>query len=81
MNQTVGEHFQGIVSEHGDRIAVISRHQNTKLTYEKLDRDSNALACGLANIGVKKGDRVAVMLGNNVEYATVMVLIRCHVMN
>lgn len=50
---------------------VISRHQNKILTYEQLDRDSNALARGLLNRGVKKGDRCAVMLGNNVEFATV----------
>jgi acyl-CoA synthetase (AMP-forming)/AMP-acid ligase II len=40
------------------------------LTYDQLDRDSNALARGLANAGVKKGDRCAVMLGNNIEFAT-----------
>jgi TBC1 domain family member 8/9 len=28
------------------------------------------MARGLANLGVKKGDRCAVMLGNNIEYAT-----------
>ena len=50
---------------------VISRHQQTRLTYEALDCKSNALARGLGNIGVKKGDRVAVSLGNNVEYAIV----------
>lgn len=50
---------------------VISRHQQKRLTYEALDRDSNALARGLANRGVKKGDRVAVSLGNNIEFATV----------
>jgi acyl-coenzyme A synthetase/AMP-(fatty) acid ligase len=50
---------------------VISRHQNRILTYGQLDRDSNALARGLSKKGVKKGDRCAVMLGNNVEFATV----------
>jgi acyl-CoA synthetase (AMP-forming)/AMP-acid ligase II len=50
---------------------VISRHQQKILTYDQLDRDSNALARGLAKKGVKKGDRCAVMLGNNVEFATV----------
>ena len=34
-------------------------------------RDSNKLAKGLQNLGVKKGDRVAVSLGNNIEFATV----------
>ena len=50
---------------------VISRHQQERLTYDALNLKSNALARGLSNIGVKKGDRVAVSLGNNIEYATV----------
>lgn len=50
---------------------VVSRHQQLRLTYDSLDRKSNALARGLINIGVRKGDRVAVSLGNNIEYAIV----------
>ncbi|KAL2010263.1 hypothetical protein VTN00DRAFT_6070 [Thermoascus crustaceus] len=69
--QTVGEHFANIVGKYGDRNAVISRHQNGRLTYKLLDIKSNILARGLESIGVKKGDRVAVMLGNGLEYATV----------
>lgn len=53
--------------------SVISRHQNTILTYEELDQRSNALARGLAKRGVRKGDACAVMLGNNVEFATVCI--------
>jgi non-ribosomal peptide synthetase component E (peptide arylation enzyme) len=53
------------------RKRVISHHQRTILTYDALDRDSNRLARGLQRLGVKKGDRVAVSLGNNVEFATV----------
>jgi non-ribosomal peptide synthetase component E (peptide arylation enzyme) len=51
--------------------SVISHHQRRILTYEALDRDSNALARGLQKRGVNKGDRVAVSLGNNIEFATV----------
>lgn len=50
---------------------MISHHQQTTLTYDALDRESNRLARGLQNLGVSKGDRVAVSLGNNVEFATV----------
>jgi acyl-CoA synthetase (AMP-forming)/AMP-acid ligase II len=46
------------------------------MTYDQLDRDSNALAIGLQNQGVKKGDRIAVSLGNNVEFATVGIIYR-----
>lgn len=74
-----------IVSSHGDRPAVISRTptthsipgltsnvpaaQETILTYEELDILSNRLASGLRSLGVKKGDRVAVSLGNCTEFA------------
>ena len=50
---------------------VISRHQQKRLTYDGLDSESNTLACGLLNAGVKRGNRVAVSLGNNIEFATV----------
>ncbi|KAI9861111.1 MAG: hypothetical protein M1813_005540 [Trichoglossum hirsutum] len=69
LNLTVGEHFESVVSRYGDRTAVVSRHQNERLSYEALDRKSNSLARGLVKLGVKKGDRVAVSLGNNIEYA------------
>jgi TBC1 domain family member 8/9 len=53
---------------------VISRHQNRVLSYRRLDEDSDALARGLMKLGVSKGDRCAVSLGNNIEYATVSFL-------
>src|SRR4051812_14980586 len=49
--------------------SVISTHQNIRLTYDELDEQSTALARGLLNAGVRKGQRIAVSLGNNVEYA------------
>lgn len=50
---------------------VVSRHQQLRLTYHALDGKSSALARGLLGRGVKRGDRVAVSLGNNIEYAIV----------
>ncbi|KAK6409933.1 hypothetical protein LTR95_018258 [Oleoguttula sp. CCFEE 5521] len=66
---TIPKHFSGIVSKFGDRNAVISRHQQKILTYDDLDSRSNALARGFQSLGVRKGDRVAVSLGNNLEFA------------
>ncbi|KAL3418968.1 AMP-binding enzyme [Phlyctema vagabunda] len=66
---TIPEHFQRIVSRHGDRTAVISRGQGKRLSYRELDQQSNSLAHGLQQLGVRKGERVAVSLGNNLEYA------------
>ena len=49
----------------------MSSHQNIRLSYHELDQKSDALAKGMISKGVKKGDRVAVSLGNSVEYAIV----------
>lgn len=56
-------------------LSVISKHQNDRVTYASLDARSNALARGLESIGVKKGERVGVMLGNSMEYAVVRVIL------
>ncbi|CAG8422501.1 unnamed protein product [Penicillium salamii] len=71
IESTVGAHFSKVVAEQGDRTAVISRHQNDRATYASLDSRSNALARGLESVGVRKGARVGVMLGNSMEYAVV----------
>lgn len=47
---------------------VVSNHQNRTLTYAEADKRSDHLARGLATVGVRKGDRVAIMMGNMVEY-------------
>ncbi|OIW31126.1 acetyl-CoA synthetase-like protein, partial [Coniochaeta ligniaria NRRL 30616] len=82
---TIPEHFASIVSQFGDHNAVIARSPTagpetlsshavpeaieTTLTYEALDLTSNVLAHSLRSLGVKKGDRVAVSLGNCPEFA------------
>ncbi|KAK5941597.1 hypothetical protein PMZ80_005545 [Knufia obscura] len=70
LEETIGENFARIVSQNGDRPAVISREQARRSTYYELDKESNILARGLQSLGVKKGDRVCVSLGNNIEFAT-----------
>ncbi|KHO01374.1 AMP-dependent synthetase/ligase [Metarhizium album ARSEF 1941] len=71
---TIPQHFEQVVSRHGDRAAVIARSPapsgfETTLTYYMLDLLSNRLASSLASLGVKKGDRVAVSQGNTPEFA------------
>ncbi|KAI1392009.1 acetyl-CoA synthetase-like protein [Hypoxylon trugodes] len=79
---TIPEHFSLIVSQYGDQPAVLFRSptpmdttssitikpETTTLTYEALDAQSNSLAHSLRSLGVKKGDRVAVSLGNVDEH-------------
>ncbi|CAL3971045.1 unnamed protein product [Diplocarpon coronariae] len=71
LTHTIPQHFSSIVSLHGDRTALISRAQDAQLTYRDLDERSTALAHGLREKGVRKGERVAVSLGNGWECGVV----------
>ena len=71
LDQTIPEQFAEIVSKFGDRDAVVSRAQGARLTYRELDQRSSSIAKTLQELGVIKGDRVAVSLGNNLEFGAV----------
>ncbi len=49
-----------------DRTALIAGE--AQRTFAELDRESDAIACALQAAGVARGDRVAVMLENSIEY-------------
>jgi long-chain acyl-CoA synthetase len=53
------------VQRYGQKTAVVS--SNTRLTYAELDADSNKVANALKKLGVVKGDRVVMLLSNNLE--------------
>lgn len=51
-----------------DREAVVSVHQNVRLTYRDLQQQANAFACSLLKLGLKKGDRLGIWSPNCVEW-------------
>ncbi|MCM3568462.1 class I adenylate-forming enzyme family protein [Neobacillus mesonae] len=57
--------FRYAVERHPDRMAVVDRNQT--YTYRELEREVNAAAFSLHRLGVKKRDRVAVLLKNRIE--------------
>lgn len=66
---TVGRHAAGAAA---DRVALVhepAEGGSASLTYAELDRRARAFAAGLAALGVGRGDRVAVQLGQTVETA------------
>jgi acetyl-CoA synthetase len=66
---TVGRHAAGAAA---DRVALVHEAAvggTASLTYAELDRRARAFAAGLAAIGVGRGDRVAVQLGQTGEAA------------
>ena len=66
--------FHDLVRLHGrwlpDKPAVIDEERT--LSWSQLDRLSNAVAHGLLALGVRRGDSVAVLMENSVEYVEIL---------
>jgi fatty-acyl-CoA synthase len=71
LGRTIGEDLEAVVARFGAREAVVSRHQDVRLTYAELDAAVNAVACGLLAAGIEKGDRVGIWAPNCVEWVLV----------
>ena len=69
---TIGELFAKTVNAFGDKVAIISEEQ--QLTYSQLDAQSNLLVANLQQkLNVQKGDRIATIVGNSVEFALITI--------
>ncbi len=55
---------------HGDRVAYVQ--MGTQLTYRQLDERSQAFGAYLQQEGFRKGDRIAIMLPNTLQYPIAM---------
>ena len=51
-----------------EALLVASEHQRKRLSYGEADARSDNLARGLAELGVRRGDNVAILMGNEIEY-------------
>lgn len=71
LNWTFNDLLRDRLLHHHDNVAIISQHQNETLTYAGLNQRAEKLAAALYGLGVKKDDRVGVLLGNRLEYAIV----------
>jgi len=67
--RTMTEAFRLTVEDHPDRVALRTKDDEVSLTWAQLRDRVDALAGGLAGLGVKRGDTVALMLGNRPEFA------------
>ncbi len=65
---TIAEAFRNTVEEHPDRVAVRTKDDEVSLTWSELRDRVDALAGGLAKLGVRRGDNVALMIGNRPEF-------------
>src|SRR5215212_516554 len=65
---TIAEAFRITAEDHPDRVAVRTKDDEVSLTWSVLRERVDALARGLHELGVRRGDAVALMLGNRPEF-------------
>jgi long-chain acyl-CoA synthetase len=66
--QTVNEALRRTAANHPDVVAVRTTDDSVSLTWSELLARVDAVAGGLAQLGVSRGDTVAIMLGNRPEF-------------
>jgi fatty-acyl-CoA synthase len=71
LNDTIGANFARAVSRFPDHEALVDKATDRRWTYRELDRDVDAVALGLLELGVTKGDRVGIWAPNCAEWVLV----------
>ncbi|MGY4430756.1 acyl-CoA synthetase (AMP-forming)/AMP-acid ligase II [Bradyrhizobium sp. F1.13.1] len=65
---TIGQLVSMRAKTHGSTIAIDVFERGERATYMEMDKSSNKYAHALRAFGVRKGDRIGVMLPNCIEY-------------
>jgi fatty-acyl-CoA synthase len=68
IGETIGRYLDAVCAAHGERPALIVRHQNIRWNYAELHRRVNALAAGLLALGLARGDRIGIWAPNCAEW-------------
>jgi fatty-acyl-CoA synthase len=68
LGDTIGSNFDATVRAFGDREALVDCPTGRRWTYAELAADVDALALGLLEAGVSKGDRVGIWAPNCAEW-------------
>ncbi|MCB0862921.1 MAG: AMP-binding protein, partial [Solirubrobacterales bacterium] len=62
------EAFQATVARKGDALAIKSEDEGVELSWNDLDTRVRKIAGGLNALGVKRGDRVGMLLGSRSDF-------------
>jgi fatty-acyl-CoA synthase len=68
LGDTIGENLDRAVAAYGDRLALADVAAGRHWTYAELAADVDALALGLLDAGIAKGDRVGIWAPNCAEW-------------
>ncbi len=65
---TIGDLLQRTADRYPDRPALVSRHQERRLTWAELSAEADRVARGLWSLGIRRGDRVGLWSTNCAEW-------------
>src|SRR6202166_2622853 len=68
LGDTIGEKLDRTVARYPDRLALVDLPAGIRLSYAELNAEVDALALGLLQAGIKKGDRVGIWAPNCAEW-------------
>src|SRR5271170_770097 len=68
LDLTLGQLLEQTAARHGDRPALIVRHQGTRWSYAELDAAACRFAAGLRALGLERGERIGIWSPNNTEW-------------
>ena len=71
IGETIGANLQRIAAAHGGSDALVDVPTGARWTYAELDADTDAVALGLAGLGIGKGDRVGIWAPNCAEWVLI----------
>ncbi len=71
LNRTTGEQLEYAATHWAGRLALVSRHQNRRMTWRELLATADRVAAGLARIGIQPGDRVGIWAMSCYEWVVV----------
>jgi len=77
LGSTIGEHFRAIEASFPENEAVVSRPQRRRLSYRQLGKAVERVARGLASLGFRRGDRIAIWSTNNIEWLVIQLATAC----
>ncbi|AHH20071.1 acyl-CoA ligase [Nocardia nova SH22a] len=71
LGETIGANLDRTVAIHGDRDALVDRVTGVRWSYREFAAEVDAVALGLLDAGISKGDRVGIWSPNRAEWTLV----------
>ena len=68
LDETIGFNLRRMAERHADRDALVSCHQDVRLTYGELDAAVDSVARALMALGLERGDRLGIWAPNRAEW-------------